>query len=380
MRYAIALLLSFMLLADLALSKETALDREFARLILERSELQVKLAQDPSPEAAKRFYARLKEIDRKMSDMGIDMPPPPEPPLSQVDRTEPPILRRRSSVQDEARYQLIVGISPSYNNNYFQAVAGAPQQEVWLTNVSTSVQFTLAQNRRQQLTAGADIQRNLVRGIKDADWSVFGANVGYAIGDHQVVLHGFYSPKKLSFVTDGEDEGLARTTGLGADYNWRLTRNARIRLFYRLNDVRYPGFEGRNVRAHFGAWDAQYRFHSLFIPGIGFEWTKAKAESENYVYREITPVFTLGARLGRIASLNVRYRRKLRDYTIDDPKASNAGRRDVRHDGYVYASIGLGKQVDLILFGNYLQSVSSRSGRSFTALQSGATLRYRLPH
>ena len=165
----------------------------------------------------------------------------------------------------------------------------------------------------------------------------------------------------------------------GTDYTARLSRNMRIRAFYRFNDIRYPEFSSRNVKVHFGAGDVQYRFHDLFMPGIGFEYSKTMAQTDNYTYREMTPVLLLGSRLGRAASVNLRYRYKMRNYTIDDSQYSNFSRRDWRHDAYMYIGIGIGMHFYLIAFGSYTENSSSRAYRSFSAMSGGATLQFQLP-
>ena len=77
--------------------------------------------------------------------------------------------------------------------------------------------------------------------------------------------------------------------------------------------------------------------------------------------------------------MNLRYRYKLREYSINDSQFSNFGRKDYRHDAYMYAGTGIGRNLYLTLFGNYTQSRSSREGRSFSTMSVGATLQFQYP-
>ncbi len=376
---ALTVCFTLLMLATFAASAETTQQKELFRLLDERSRIVQKLMQQQSPEEAESLQKRLKKIDDKLGHMGIDMPIPPEPSLSQVDRAELGVTPSPPLSLEGKRYRFDISTSPSFNNNYFQSVEGSPQQSIWLNKVSSGFQLALVRNHKNQLTVGVDLHRNFVRGIDNADWSVFEANLNYATPIHQLAFRGFYIPQRLTFTTQASGSGLARTSGLGVDYIVRFTPGIRARLFYRLNDVRYRGFDDRDLKAHRVAGDIQFRLHNLFIPGVGYEWTNAMAQSENYTYREITPVLLLGARLGRVATLSLRYRYKLRNYPIGNTTVGNFGRKDRRHDAYIYISIRLGRQFDLTVFHNYLQNISTRAYRGFTTLSGGATLQFRFP-
>jgi hypothetical protein len=226
--------------------------------------------------------------------------------------------------------------------------------------------------------AGADIQRNHVEGIQHADWNSYGARLAYSTRRNQLMFQGLYIPRRLTFTARDGEAGFATTSGLGADFYRRLGK-ARMRLFYRWNEVLYPEFENRNAFSHVAAGDIQYQFHSFLGPGVGFEWTDTRASLENYSYSEKTPVVLLGARFGRVGALNLRYRYRERIYPIQDRLASNFGRKDRRHDAYMYLSMNLGDHLGLIVQGSYLQNISARASRGFKALSGGITLRYIYP-
>ncbi|MBN1569686.1 MAG: DUF560 domain-containing protein [Acidobacteria bacterium] len=379
MKNAIVACFMAMIIAHFALSQDIEQESEFVRLMNERSRLLESLEADPAPDIETSMRARLKEIEDKIGEMGIEVPSPPAPLMSEADRTDLPLPRPASPSIEGKRYRFDFGVSPSYADNYFQAVAGSPRQAAWLTNVSGLFQFALARSGHNQLSAGVDIQRNIVEGIDNADWNSYGARLSYTTPANQLTLQGAYGPRRLTFLAPEDYPGLATTLALGSDYSRRLTRRARARVFYRRNDVRYPEFDDRNLISHMAAGDARYQFHKLFIPGIGYEWTGARARSENYSYTEMTPVLLLGARFGRTATLNLRYRYRQRTYAIDDARASNFGRKDRRHDAYMYLNIALGKHLGLTMYGSYLQNLSTRAGRGFKAINGGATLRCMLP-
>jgi hypothetical protein len=385
MRDTIAVCFTVLMLAGYAFcgdpfrSEDASRQSEFVRLMLERSQIMASLEENPSPEIATKLRTQLKKIQRRLRDMGIDIPAPPAPLMGEVDRTDLPIPRPEPPSLDGGRYRFDLIVSPSFSDNYFQAVDGTAKRSAWVTHVSSSLQFALARKGNQQLSLGLDLQRNNVEGIQDANWNSYGARLSYSTRNNQLTFQGIVSPRRLTFITRDGDSGRGTTLGIGSDYSQKLAGRARMRLFYRWNEVHYPEYENRDVRSHVAAADVQYHFHNLFAPGIGFEWTEARANLENYSYVEKTPIVLLSSRFGRAVTLNLRYRHRNRLYPVENSQASNYRRRDRRHDGYMYLSINLGGHLGLIVYGSYLQNISARADRGFKSLSGGVTLKCLFP-
>jgi hypothetical protein len=302
-----------------------------------------------------------------------------EPSVSAVggEELDRAVTRPQPQSMPGGRYQIGFEITPWFRSNYFQSVADSPSEAVAGTELSGEVRVVLAGSADRRLVAGGSVNRNIVRGVADGHWNLFDATLLYQAGKHEFGVRGYYIPQRLTFITASDEPGYVRVAGLGAEYNGRPTRRTRTRLLYRREQNRFADFTERTANAHRVGGEVRHRFHNLFMPGVGLEWTRTRANSENFDYREITPAFLYGMRLGSRVSANLRYRFRMRDYPIADPLAENFDRRDRRHDFSMYVNTRLSRQWDLVVFGGYLRNQSTRASRIFSDANGGATLRFR---
>ena len=115
----IAAFFSIIILANFLLADDEGRQREFVRLMMERSQLQKELAQQSPEESAESLRKRIRDINKRIADMGIGMPDSPEPPLSELDRTDLSIPRMPMLIFSDKRYKFNLNTSHAYNSNYF---------------------------------------------------------------------------------------------------------------------------------------------------------------------------------------------------------------------------------------------------------------------
>jgi hypothetical protein len=71
--------------------------------------------------------------------------------------------------------------------------------------------------------------------------------------------------------------------------------------------------------------------------------------------------------------LSVRYRNRVREYTIEDPMSRNFGREDRREQVTCYLDIGLWGNLVWNLSGGFEEGESTRTARAFRSRQFGTT-------
>lgn len=412
MKRARTVWMTTLLLVLFAVTATAAQQSEPERLLKERAFVVEKLSQPQSELVRASLLSRLKGMDKRLRELGLEPPATPEGSARLADGNtasqsapqpeqgpEEPLPAEANSapssgdlygtqrpgglpeppVPGTSRNQFRFSVSPWFRSNYFQTGADSPRESVVGTELSADFRVPLVRSEDRSLTAGVGVSRNLVRGVDDADWSRFEAALLYAVRAHAFGARAYYIPRRLTFDPTGGEPGFGRTFGAGAEYDVRLSRRTRTRLLYRLAQVRYEDFAQLDLTAHRVGGEIRHRFHDLLIPGAGLEWTHAGARSANSTYKEIAPIVMYGARVGRRVNTNLRYRYRLRDYPVADPTASNFDRRDRRHDISMYASVWLSPQWELVFFGGYLRNLSSRASRTFTDGSGGLTLRFRFP-
>ncbi|HVR70437.1 MAG TPA: hypothetical protein VMT87_06285, partial [Vicinamibacteria bacterium] len=132
----------------------------------------------------------------------------------------------------------------------------------------------------------------------------------------------------------------ADSVGLAAEYGRRVGGDIQLTA---LGDVGREWYDlAPSKRNHvFGLGGAvRYRgFGSAFSPEVGFRWSRrdVQDEAEDLAQREL--FVRLRWVPARGAYLGLRYRRRHRDYAVDDPLARNSGRKDTRQQWTLSADL-----------------------------------------
>ena len=288
---------------------------------------------------------------------------------------------RRTS---ESRYRVEFGVLPHYNNNYFQAVEGTPRTDVFITTLSANFGYDLMRRDDKTLDVELRLRRNLFSDLRNANSTDIDAILGYDFGRNRVELSYFGTPRRLSSFEDDpvafQNTSIFNSVNGGSlQYSRRFTSRLRGRASYELAREIYTDLKERDVTRHRFATDVRYRVRPFFTPGIGYEYGRNLARSEVFSRRSNALLLLAGSNIRDILTMSLRYRFAVREYTTNNPRSSNFGRRDHRHDVNFYSTVNLPKGFSIYGFISTNNNNSSRANRSFTAYDTGLGLFFRFP-
>jgi hypothetical protein len=303
-----------------------------------------------------------------------------EPRRNAQDDTLDPNVFTAPSVGDK-RYRFEVGILPRFNNNLFEDEDDAAKRSAFITTLSAKAEYDFIRKDRRTFTGVAQIRYNIYKGLKEANSIDIDLGMRLQSGKNDLQTTYFTTPERLAFITRDNLVVHSRTQGLNLDYTRRLTRRFRARGNYQTANENYEGttFDDRNNTRHRLTGDVRYRLYDLFQPGIGVEYERINARSENFQRHSLGPILLVVSSYKDIVYTSARYRYIQREYDTDNPLLSNFGRRDNRHDFSIYSTIKLNRQLRLFAFYNALDNSSSFASRSFSGYQTGAGLYFRFP-
>ncbi|HEX8148587.1 MAG TPA: hypothetical protein VF591_15510 [Pyrinomonadaceae bacterium] len=292
----------------------------------------------------------------------------------------------RSRRSDESRYRFEVGVMPRHITNYFQAqdefnsaTTATPVRSVTVTTLSGSFEYDLARDDNSAVTAGLRVRRNLFKDLPGADSTDVDATIDFDYQPNRLRLGYFGTPRRLASIVAGRNI-YAETHGFSAEYFRRIDRHWRARGGYQFARETFSEFTERNLSRHQLNGDIRYRVHPYFTPGVGFEYQRGNAGSENFSYTRPALVLLATSDIRGRAYLSFRYRFSDRDYTTGLATDSNFGREDKRHDVSFYSTVQLGRGFSLFGFVYHTDNNSNRLTRTFTSTESGLGLFYRFPN
>lgn len=397
MKKAMAVVLVMIFAAPLSLLlAQTEQEDEVGRLLREREEIIRKLSQPQSPVVRTTLSTKLERIDRRLKELSGSSPrlePKQETtePTKPMEPTEPtqdvplvpdlydkPEADIRTPPSMAGRYRFEFGVLPRYNSNFFQSTGGAPSTAVFVTTLTGKFGVDLLRREVSSLAGTFRIQRNIHDGVDNADSYVFDATLGYRFSRNRLYLTYFTIPRRLAFITTDQDV-FSRLDGINLGYSRRVTRRTRVRISYQAARQIFSDFKERDAARHRLRGELRYRIHPLFMPGIGYEWSRDNAQSDNFTYNRWAPLLRLDSRIKRIVWVALRYRYQNRDYITVDPTGPNFGREDRRHEFRLYSNVKLTKHWWLYFYGSYLDNNSTRDTRAFGGHELGVGLMFRVP-
>lgn len=325
------------------------------------------------------------------ADRNTRTSPPAEDPVpldeaaNDSDGTPGGPVTRRSSRRDEKPYRFEIGVTPRYVSNYFQAqdefdsiAESIPPQDVFITTLSGRAEYDLLQRPGSTLTAGLRVRRNLVSELRGADSTEIDVTLDYNFRPNQLRFGYFRTPRRLASVVDGRNI-YSEINGFSAEYLRRVTDRLRARAGYQIARETFSEFQQRDATRHLLSGDVRYQIDPLFSPGIGVEYLRSNAGTENQSFERIGYSFLVNSRIDDVAYLTFRYRRSNREFDTDLPTDSNFAREDKRDDFSFYGTFQLGGGFSLFGFASHTDSNSNRDTRDFTNYEAGLGLFYRFP-
>jgi hypothetical protein len=282
---------------------------------------------------------------------------------------------------DSGRYRIEVGILPRFNSNLFESEDDAVKTSSFITTLSARGEYDLVRRDRLTVTGSAQLRYNFFKDVANANSAEIDLGMRFISGRNDLQTTFFITPERLAFITGAGEYVHNSSTGFNLDYTRRIGSRFRVRGTYQITRESYEGnaFDDRNSTRHRVSAESRYKIHELFQPGLGVEYDRVNAESENFSRSGIAPVVLLVSAYKNIVYTGARYRYITREYDTDDPLLPNFDRTDFRHDFSIYSSVRLARQWRVYGFFSALENNASRIGRSFTGYQTGLGLFFLFP-
>jgi hypothetical protein len=259
----------------------------------------------------------------------------------------------------------------SYFDNFFQASEGLPEENVFAGGVEGHLSARLSRDRPLRVYGHADY----------VGYRGFGPSTAFVAGlrsddrpqafDIALQHHRGRPSREL-----GDVLGRADDAGVVAEYSYRIFDDVQLSA---LADARREWYDlapqKRNDVFNVGA---AVRYRGSLSPEIGFRWGRREVQDPNEDLGQREWFVRLRWAPARPVYVSLRYRRRHRDYTVDDPGRSNFSREDRRQQWAVGADIQLARHWSWGAYYAREDSDSTRpSGVFATQLASvGLTLRY----
>lgn len=269
----------------------------------------------------------------------------------------------------EARFRL----NAAYFDNFFQAAEGLPEANVFAGGMEALFTARLHRDRPLQAYAHGDYTR----------YRRFDPSTGVALGlrsddrpasfELGVQYHNGRPSREV-----GDVIGRADDLGAAAELSYRVLGDLQLSALGAFRREWYDlAPQKRNDVFDVGA-AARYRGWTEFSPEVGFRWGRRDVVSDN----EDLDQHEWFARVRWTPSpalyLSARYRRRLRDYTGDDPARSNFAREDRRQQWTAGAEVRIGRHWSWGAYYAREESDSTRASGVFTTQMAtvGLTLIY----
>lgn len=272
------------------------------------------------------------------------------------------------------RLQAMLRINGMFFDNFFQAREGAPEEGVAAVGVEAHLSARVRRDRP-------------LEGFAEADYIAyrgFGPSRGITVGlraegrrhSFEVALQYLAGrpSREIGDVLERADVG-----GAGAEYSHRLTDDVEL---IALTDFRRQTFEisPANQNDVFGLGGAlRYRgFGRRFSPEAGLRWSRRNARADNEDLSQREAYLRLRWAPTRAVYLSLRYRRRDRDYTVQDSQARNFAREDHRGQWTLSADLRQSSRLSWNLYYAREDSDSTRPSGVFHTqmVAAGATLRF----
>jgi len=260
-----------------------------------------------------------------------------------------------AEAQEPRRLAAQLRLNGSFFDNFFQASDGLPEEDVLSGGLEGSLAARLDPSRRVELYGHAGYERyrdfgpstTLGLGLRSEDRS--------SAFDLGAQYHRGRPSRDVGDVVDP-----ANDVGLAAEYSYRVLDDLQLTA---LADARREWYERapqkRNDVFNAGA-AARYRGWTRFSPEIGFRWGRREVQDVNEDLDQHEWFVRLRWTPASAVYVSLRYRRRQREYTVDDPLRSNFGREDRREQWTIGGDIRLSRHWS---WGAYLAREASDSTR-----------------
>lgn len=256
-------------------------------------------------------------------------------------------------------------------DNFFQAPEGEPEVEVSLTRAES--RLGVRPSEASPFTLYGRGRFDSYSDDLDEAWAV-GAGLGYDTRTREADLFLEYEEDRPVFDV-GDEFDRANVLGLYGEYGWRFVDDWQVTA---LGEWRQEEFDQTTAKDNdfvSGGGALRYRgWDYLFSPEIGLEWGSRDATDPNEDMDQRDVWLKIRSIPVERLYLSLRYRIRDREYSIDDPAASNFGREDDRTDWTLAADYQLLDWLGVNGYVSYLDADSTKESRIFETSLAGVGL------
>lgn len=247
--------------------------------------------------------------------------------------------------------------------NFFQAPDGAPEEDVDATRVEGRLSYRLRPGGAMALFGTAGFT---AYGQDLEDSTSFGVGLESETRRREWIL-GLEHTRDQPVFDVGDEFDRADVLRLAGSYGYRITDAWEVT---GLGEWRRQDFDittGKDNDLYSVGGAIRYRgWGYTFSPEVGVETGRRDADDPNEDHDQQDVWLKVRSVPMPPLYLSLRYRHRIRDYTIDDPAASNFDRQDDRDDWTLSARYQLTDWAALDLYYNYLDADSDKESRVFT--------------
>lgn len=253
-------------------------------------------------------------------------------------------------------------------DNFFQAPAGEPEVEVNLTRVEGRLSASPSDESPFELYGRGRFD-SYSEGLDEA-WAA-GAGVRYDSDTHAADLFLQYEQDRPVFDV-GDEFDRANVLALTGAYGWRFVEDWEATALGEWHREEFDQTSGKDNDFVSGGAALRYRgWGYLFSPEIGVELGNRDADDPNEDMDQRDVWIKLRSIPVERLYLSLRYRIRHREYSIDDPAASNFDREDDRDDWTLSADYQVLDWLGLNAYVSYEDADSTKASRIYETTLAG---------
>ena len=260
------------------------------------------------------------------------------------------------------RYRLEARFGALMFDNFFQAPAGAPEESVDAGRVEARLSAPLG---REGALSGYGRLRDTAYGSGLDDSPGATAGLRWDGERHQAEVYLDYERDRPSFdVGDGFER--ADTLTMAGEYSWRPVRDWQLSALGEVQDQEFAVTRGRDNRLAAAGAAVRYRgWGYLISPEIGVTVGARDADDPNEDHDQDDYWLKLRSIPAPPVYLSLRYRYRVRDYTVGSPAATNFGREDTRRQWTLAADVDTVEWLTVNLYYAYEDADSTKPSRRY---------------
>lgn len=210
------------------------------------------------------------------------------------------------------------------------------------------------------------------------DSTTVGTGLRYDRASHEAEIE-FSAERERPVFDVGDEFDRADTVGLEARYSWRATDAWELTPMAELERQEFDLTPRKDNDIWLAGGEIRYRGWGYeFSPAIGAMTGTRDADDPNEDHDQTDTWVKLRSVPASGLYLSLRYRHRVRDYTIDDVLASNVGRQDDRDQWTFLASYRFFDHYEIFGYYDYLDADSDKASRVFTSQLVGLGLKLHL--